>query len=355
MAELSASDLPLTGIERRVLALLAEGHTAKTAAVELGLTENAVNERLREARRKTGVGSSRELARRLAASVSQENRDEEIGMAVAPSADQHVATDPPHRATGRWPKVLIAMSILIAVGLLAYVVVPQQTARNAPDPLLGDVAMKSFPDIDALYGKLRRETRDAGWGARTEAALLNRYGSIAGLKKLRTTCASTLCEVAGEIGDERGGKTLEQLQNYGLIRPQEMGFGLDGSFAVASGPSGKGVFVAYHHRLDTDAPTVSRSSPADGAIVPAGPITLSVTFDRPMQRDGYSFTSTDFGATPECKPKADVSADGRTFALRCSVEAGTSYAVGINYGHFRSFAARDGTPAKMSIIRFSTR
>src|SRR5213082_1398125 len=57
----------LNDAERRVLWLLAEGHTAKSIAAELGTTTSAVNERLREARRKTGVGSSRELARRFKA------------------------------------------------------------------------------------------------------------------------------------------------------------------------------------------------------------------------------------------------------------------------------------------------
>jgi DNA-binding CsgD family transcriptional regulator len=51
--------------ELEVLRLLAAGHTVKTIAAELGRSEASINERLREARRKTGAGSSRELARRL--------------------------------------------------------------------------------------------------------------------------------------------------------------------------------------------------------------------------------------------------------------------------------------------------
>jgi DNA-binding CsgD family transcriptional regulator len=72
----------LTDAERQVLDLLAHGHTAKSAAVRLGLTEGAVNERLREARRKTGASSSRELARLLG---PQENRAEKIGLVPAPT------------------------------------------------------------------------------------------------------------------------------------------------------------------------------------------------------------------------------------------------------------------------------
>src|SRR3546814_7650576 len=51
--------------ELEILHLLANGHTAKSIAASLGRSETSIHERLREARRKTGVGSSRELARLL--------------------------------------------------------------------------------------------------------------------------------------------------------------------------------------------------------------------------------------------------------------------------------------------------
>lgn len=49
--------------ELEVLRLLAAGHTVKSIAQRLGRSEASINERLREARRKTSMGSSRELAR----------------------------------------------------------------------------------------------------------------------------------------------------------------------------------------------------------------------------------------------------------------------------------------------------
>jgi DNA-binding CsgD family transcriptional regulator len=61
----------LNEAERRVLLVLAEGHTAKSIATELDTTPAAVNERLRQARRKTGVGSSGELARVLTPRLSR--------------------------------------------------------------------------------------------------------------------------------------------------------------------------------------------------------------------------------------------------------------------------------------------
>jgi len=52
--------------EKETLRLLLHGHDAKSIAVALGLSVHTVNERLREARRKLGVSSSREAARLLA-------------------------------------------------------------------------------------------------------------------------------------------------------------------------------------------------------------------------------------------------------------------------------------------------
>lgn len=68
MAELGLSPRAisaLTGRELEILRMLAAGHTAKSIAVCLDCSETAINERLRDARRKTGIGSSRELARLL--------------------------------------------------------------------------------------------------------------------------------------------------------------------------------------------------------------------------------------------------------------------------------------------------
>lgn len=52
--------------EKEALRLLLVGHDAKSIANTLGLSVHTVNDRLRDARRKLGVSSSREAARRLA-------------------------------------------------------------------------------------------------------------------------------------------------------------------------------------------------------------------------------------------------------------------------------------------------
>jgi DNA-binding CsgD family transcriptional regulator len=70
--------LSLTEREKDVLRLLAEGHDAKSVATTLGISVHTVNERLRAARRKLGVGSSRAAARLLASA----------------EATNHLQTDP---------------------------------------------------------------------------------------------------------------------------------------------------------------------------------------------------------------------------------------------------------------------
>jgi DNA-binding CsgD family transcriptional regulator len=57
------SNAQLTAREKEVLALIAVGHDAKSAARELNISPNTIHERLRRAREKIGTTSSREAAR----------------------------------------------------------------------------------------------------------------------------------------------------------------------------------------------------------------------------------------------------------------------------------------------------
>lgn len=220
----------LSDAERRALLLLAQGHTAKSAAALLDTSEAAVNERLREARRKTGVGSSRELARL----VSQENRDEKIGVA---GRDAHAAVE--RRVLNlraRWP-VLLGVSALV---ILASVV-----------------------------------------GAVTALA------------------------VSGQAAPE--------------------------------GP-----------------PRVVATHPKTGAVVPAGTITLKVTFDRPMFAS-WSFVSRDAQSTPACDGRPVQSSDGRSFSMTCKVEPDRAYWMGFNNALHKKFMSVDGVPAEPAFVSFSAK
>jgi DNA-binding CsgD family transcriptional regulator len=85
MRELFLTDriASLSEREREALRLLFAGHDAKSAANALGLSVHTVNERLREARRKLGVSSSREAARLLdaaGAGAPKSLGDKDIGV-----------------------------------------------------------------------------------------------------------------------------------------------------------------------------------------------------------------------------------------------------------------------------------
>ncbi|MCR2834217.1 helix-turn-helix transcriptional regulator [Parerythrobacter lacustris] len=139
--------------ELEILRLLANGHTAKSIAARLGRSEGAINERLREARRKTGAGSSRELARQVDA---RKIWDENIDLAVGgPSTE---TPDQPRTMGRQLSKGSIAMFTTISAAALALSVVagtgttdtqppqPVQTVAVAPSPLVGRWAL----DVDRI-------------------------------------------------------------------------------------------------------------------------------------------------------------------------------------------------------------
>jgi DNA-binding CsgD family transcriptional regulator len=189
----------LNDAERQVLQLLAEGHTAKSVANVLGSTPAAVNERLREARRKTGAGSSRELARLL---KSQENRDDELGVGKGAA----LAAAQPLSDAGPWRphKGVVAMIALfvIATAGAATLMGQDNPQQSQVDPLLAKPLMKMEDPVD-LHGKVRSEARDEAWASRVEKAVHSRLLQLPLVGKngnqLRVTCAATLCEIAGSI------------------------------------------------------------------------------------------------------------------------------------------------------------
>ena len=101
----------LTEREVAILRLLASGHTAKTIAVQLDCSEASVNERLRDARRKTGVGSSRELARMLS---TRKNWDENFGLSALVAADDRAAHPAPS-GSGKLKGIAIMLVIISAM------------------------------------------------------------------------------------------------------------------------------------------------------------------------------------------------------------------------------------------------
>lgn len=218
----------LNPAERADLSLLAQGHTAKSIANLTGRSVGAVNERLREARRKTGLGSSREVARLLAA---QENRDELIGVGdIAP------ATASASKATGRgwrWKGAMIVTMTIAGVALAALlmqgpVAVPQTTDSNTS--LAGQRFSDPNTDPQSLHNRLLAETRDEMWAPKIEAAIVARLAQIPGVVgPVKVKCGSTICEAAGWLGqlDARSTKGAMRALQDAPLRDSMRALGLD--------------------------------------------------------------------------------------------------------------------------------
>ncbi|WP_299176047.1 hypothetical protein [uncultured Brevundimonas sp.] len=252
----------LNETEREMLLLLGRGHTAKTIATMKGVSVAAVNERFRSARRKTGLGSSREIARLL---VAQENRDDLIDLAVPPSpAESLPRPDAPPSSdaffTRRW-RLIVITTALLAAGLLAYqtttppVASPQTSSGD--DPISKILAgMPPSPDIAALHTEAVAPSTDQAWSSATERTLSQRYRALPGVKEsvevLNVTCAATLCEVVGtvrpDVSSDEMNAVMEGVQGLG---GSELGLPIDAvvhHFSSTNGPSSSALFVSYWRR-----------------------------------------------------------------------------------------------------------
>lgn len=217
----------LTQAERDVLNLLAQGHDTKSAATALGISIHAINDRLREARRKLGVTSSREAARLLAGAAPQKN-----------------------------------------------------------------------------CGKF------SGGDQRGEAAPTDRRRKIA------------VIAIAGVL-----------IMSMLLFA------------AMMWGPLAQ----------DPSPPRVVAVSPGQGALIAPGPFKLTVTYDRPMRNNSWSFVKVSDDSYPDCPGRPVQSADGRSFTLECRAVAGKRYHIWFNRGDYRNFRAPDGTSAVPFGLRFAVR
>jgi len=234
------SGLPfgLTAKECEALRLLTQGHDVKSAAAALDVSIHTLNERLREARRKTKTSSSRGAARLLA------------------DCEDPLFSGP--------PKLMVTRR---RIG-------DEQWARPHVGPAEG-------------------------------SRLLSRWGI--------PMMISTI--VAGTI--------------------------LAGAHVISTNTS------------TPAAPNVVSTFPTLHAVVAEGPINLSVTFDRPMRRQSYSFVQKSAETYPHCgRNQPAQSADGRTFTLKCEHQAGHQYEIWFNSPPYMNFIDENGAPAVPFGLRF---
>ena len=184
----------LTEKEKEALRLILRGHDAKSSARELDLSVHTINERLRAARRKLEVTSSKEAARMLLEREggAYENLGyEELGEASASSGGQTGEARGP--APGRRFLVgVIAMITLFAAGLI----LTSQFAGDArQDPPV------EAPSSDAAVIAAAREwlaLGDAGdWQASFDAAgeSFRAVNTVSGWKNVSEQVRAPLGEV----------------------------------------------------------------------------------------------------------------------------------------------------------------
>jgi DNA-binding CsgD family transcriptional regulator len=254
----------LNTTERNLLALLGRGHTAKSIARLRSVSEAAVNERFRSARRKTGIGSSREIARLV---VAQDNRDDFIGLANLDRDSLKLAPFDAPRTRRASPFDRWRLPMVVA-GLTAIAILAQQaaapSAASAPNAQATPPAVAALftpqaasPDLGELHARVAAGQRDPVWSAATEEALSRAYHRASSasdaLDWLRVSCTASLCEV---LGAGRPGSPPEKVQalmaagQSPTVQDTATDLDLDqvvASFKPAPGP-GTAVFVAYWRR-----------------------------------------------------------------------------------------------------------
>lgn len=128
---------PSSDREKAVLRLFGQGHDAKSTASQLGISVNAVNERLRSARRKLGVSSSREAARLFVSSETEASNslvDKKIGVVVPNAAGDAQARENEggNRTFALFVGGICTVSLAIIIAMFA--TAPSQTSASGPLP-----------------------------------------------------------------------------------------------------------------------------------------------------------------------------------------------------------------------------
>jgi hypothetical protein len=104
-------------------------------------------------------------------------------------------------------------------------------------------------------------------------------------------------------------------------------------------------------------PKVVAMSPENGAAdVPAGPLTITITFDRPMG-EGYSMVQTEGrDRYPKIKEVPGFDAGRKVFSMQVELQPGREYVIGVNSEDYSSFkSAADGVPLYPVKYTFKTK
>jgi DNA-binding CsgD family transcriptional regulator len=160
--------------EKETLRFLLVGHDAKSIALELGLSVHTVNERLRDARRKLGLSSSREAARVLAeAEHLGPNSLADKGFGVGVKAVPVPSITPPNQVAtdGHFLAWLgggmLVMSLIITALLLSstshFSEAPEMQRSPTSTALPSDLASPAVGSARAWIGLLDHQRWEESW------------------------------------------------------------------------------------------------------------------------------------------------------------------------------------------------
>jgi DNA-binding CsgD family transcriptional regulator len=137
----------LTEREREVLRLLSRGYDIKSAAIELSISTSAVTDRLRQARRKLAVSSSREAARVFVAQDSTSTFDvHRFSGMPKPSVLPQLARP------GTFARNGIAMTTLIAAAAFISIIAADHSTSNSDGARPTPVDCRAFASAHARNG-----------------------------------------------------------------------------------------------------------------------------------------------------------------------------------------------------------
>lgn len=142
----------LTKRECEVLRLLARGYDIKSAAFELSISASAVSDRLRQARRKLSVSSSREAARILLAHESDGTFDVHRYLGIPNASISRQAVRP-----GIFARNGMAMATLIAAAALISIIAIDHPTSNSNGARHRPVDCRAFASAHAKNG-IRRSS-----------------------------------------------------------------------------------------------------------------------------------------------------------------------------------------------------
>lgn len=189
----------LTEKEKQTLRLIVRGHDAKSIARHLGLSVHTVNERLRDARRKLEVSSSREAARMLLATEGdspEKSADKQIGEALAAADVEQGAA--PGAAQGRTQRLasLIAGVVIMSfiIGLLALSLISDGTPPSSAKKVSSGETAASVALVESDVVRSAREWLELGDQGRWKDGWL---GTTTSFRKSNT--AETWAEVARQV------------------------------------------------------------------------------------------------------------------------------------------------------------